>query len=40
MRQNLDIFSFEIDASDMGAIEQMDRGEGVAWAAGEPMSTG
>lgn len=39
MRQNLDLFSFEIDASDMEAMAQMDRGEGVAWAAGDPMST-
>ncbi len=39
MRQNLDLFSFEIDASDMAAIEGMDRGEGVAWATGDPLST-
>ena len=38
VRQNLDLFSFEIDAMDMAAIEQMDRGGGVAWAAGDPMS--
>lgn len=40
MRENLDIFSFEIDASDMAAIERMDRGGGVAWAAGDPLLTG
>ncbi|MGE3807929.1 MAG: aldo/keto reductase [Gemmataceae bacterium] len=37
MRLNLDLFSFEIDASDMTAMAQMDRGEGVAWAVGDPM---
>jgi len=40
MRENLDLFSFEIDALDMAAIERMDRGGGVAWAAGDPLSTG
>jgi hypothetical protein len=39
VRENLDLFSFAIDASDMAAIEGMDRGGGVAWAAGDPMST-
>lgn len=38
VRQNLDLFSFEIDASDMAAIERMDRGGGVAWSVGDPMS--
>lgn len=38
VRQNLDLFSFEIDAPDMAAIERMDRGGGVAWAVGDPMS--
>jgi 2,5-diketo-D-gluconate reductase A len=38
VRENLDLFSFEIDSSDMAAIAQMDRGGGVAWAAGDPMS--
>ena len=36
IRQNLDLFSFEIDPSDMEIIAEMDRGEGVAWAAGDP----
>jgi 2,5-diketo-D-gluconate reductase A len=36
IRQNADIFSFEIDAQDMAAIEKMDRGDGVAWATGDP----
>ena len=38
LRQNLDLFSFEIDAQDMSAIAQMDRGDGVAWAAGDPTA--
>lgn len=36
MRQNLDLFSFEIDERDMTAIAQMDRGDGVAWSLGDP----
>jgi 2,5-diketo-D-gluconate reductase A len=40
MKQNLDVFSFAIDASDMTALAEMDRGEGVAWAVGDPMATG
>jgi 2,5-diketo-D-gluconate reductase A len=40
MRQNIDLFSFEIDAEDMAAIEEMDRGDGVAWATGDPRFMG
>ena len=36
LRQNADIFSFEIDAGDMAAIATMDRGDGVAWPVGDP----
>ncbi len=36
MRQNLDLFSFAIDAPDISAIAEMDRGDGVAWAMGDP----
>lgn len=36
LRQNADIFSFNIDAGDMAAIEKMDRGDGVAWPMGDP----
>lgn len=36
IRKNADIFSFNIDANDMAAIEKMDRGDGVAWAVGDP----
>lgn len=36
MRQNADVFSFEIDADDMAAIAQQDRGQGVAWGADDP----
>ena len=36
MRQNLDLFSFEIDEADMAQMAIMDRGEGVAWASGDP----
>ncbi|GAB5448418.1 aldo/keto reductase [Gymnodinialimonas sp.] len=36
MRQNLDLFSFSIDDSDMAQMASMDRGDGVAWASGDP----
>lgn len=36
MRQNLDLFSFEIGAEDMARMSKMDRGDGVAWASGDP----
>lgn len=37
LRQNADIFSFNIDEGDMSAIEKMDRGDGVAWPGGDPI---
>ena len=36
MRQNRDLFSFSIDDADMALIATMDRGDGVAWASGDP----
>lgn len=36
IRKNADVFGFEIDREDMAAIEQMDRGDGVAWPMGDP----
>jgi len=36
IRANADIFDFTIDSGDMAAIEMMDRGDGVAWANGDP----
>jgi len=36
LRQNIDLFSFSIDEADMAAMESMDRGDGVAWATGDP----
>ncbi len=36
IEQNFDVLSFEIDDSDMTAIEKMDRGDGVAWTIGDP----
>ncbi|MBN2011539.1 aldo/keto reductase [candidate division KSB1 bacterium] len=36
IRQNIDLFGFEIDAADMAAIAKMDRGDGVAWQSGDP----
>ncbi|SDJ54129.1 aldo/keto reductase [Aliiruegeria lutimaris] len=40
MRQNIDLFGFEIDEADMARIETMDRGDGVAWATGDPRYMG
>jgi 2,5-diketo-D-gluconate reductase A len=37
MRVNADLFGFEIDEADMAEIALMDRGDGVAWAEGDPM---
>jgi 2,5-diketo-D-gluconate reductase A len=39
MYQNLDLFSFSIDDEDMASIVKMDRGGGVAWAAGDPINS-
>ena len=36
IQQNMDLFSFEIDHNDMSAIEDMDRGDGIAWDSGDP----
>jgi 2,5-diketo-D-gluconate reductase A len=36
IRKNADLFSFAIDEEDMTAIGTMDRGDGVAWAMGDP----
>ena len=36
MRQNIDLFSFAINDTDMAQMETMDRGDGVAWASGDP----
>jgi 2,5-diketo-D-gluconate reductase A len=36
MHKNIDLFSFEIDADDMAAIAEMDRGDSVAWSSGDP----
>ncbi len=36
MRQNIDLFSFAIDDADMAQMATMDRGDGVAWASGDP----
>jgi 2,5-diketo-D-gluconate reductase A len=36
IRANADIFGFALDHEDMAAIETMDRGDGVAWAMGDP----
>ncbi|WP_370269852.1 aldo/keto reductase [Nioella sp.] len=40
MRQNLDLAGFDIDPGDMADIAGMDRGDGVAWAIGDPSKLG
>jgi 2,5-diketo-D-gluconate reductase A len=37
IRQNADLFSFQLDDADMAAIAAMDRGDGVAWGTNDPM---
>lgn len=39
IRQNINLFGFEIDDEDMAAIAKMDRGGGVAWSVGDPTKT-
>ena len=39
LKQNIDLFSFSIDEDDMAAIEKMNRGDGVAWAFGDPTKS-
>lgn len=40
MRQNIDLFSFTLDADDMGRLARLDKGGGVAWATGDPRDLG
>ena len=37
LQQNADVFSFSIDDGDMAALEELDRGDGVAWPSGDPI---
>lgn len=36
MRQNADLFSFTLDDADLAQLATMNRGDGVAWAVGDP----
>ena len=36
IKENFDLFSFEIDEADMNHVESMDKGAGIAWPAGDP----
>lgn len=36
LRQNAEIFSFNLDDRDMAMIATLDRGDGVAWSVGDP----
>lgn len=38
MKQNIDLEGFEIDAADTATLRTMDRGNGVAWASGDPST--
>ena len=40
IRQNIDLFSFELDAGDMKLLAAMNRGGSVAWASGDPTQQG
>jgi 2,5-diketo-D-gluconate reductase A len=37
IRQNIDLFYFEIAEDDMAAVAVMDQGPGVAWTSGDPV---
>jgi 2,5-diketo-D-gluconate reductase A len=37
IKENADLFSFNIDAADMAAIAKMDRGDGIAWGSQDPV---
>lgn len=36
MRENANIFSFNLDESDLASMKKLDRGDGVAWPPGDP----
>ena len=38
IRQNIDVFEFEIAEADMAVIDTMDRGDGIAWQSGDPVN--
>lgn len=40
IRANADLFSFEIDDADMALMATLNRGDGVAWATGDPTKAG
>ena len=40
MRRNIDLFGFALDSADMDLIATLDRGDGVAWATGDPRYMG
>ena len=40
IRQNIALLSFELDAGDMKLLADMNRGDGVAWASGDPTQQG
>jgi 2,5-diketo-D-gluconate reductase A len=40
MRQNLDVFSFALDTDDLDRLARLDKGDGVAWASGDPRNLG
>lgn len=36
-RQNIDLFSFTLDQADMDQMDDLDRGDGIAWSVGDPL---
>lgn len=40
MRQNIEIFGFQIDEEDMELMAKLDRGDGIAWVQGDPSRVG
>jgi diketogulonate reductase-like aldo/keto reductase len=36
IKNNIDLFNFEIEEKDMRLMSNLDRGEGLAWQHGDP----
>ena len=39
IKQNIDLFNFSISDEDMVLMNKLNKGDGVAWASGDPLLT-